>query len=160
MLSLWISIKNLFPCLRDGPYKWSIQLCSLIWLQRNTKTYMLNMFSEPSLHCLFSNTTLFPLKNFNLPLNSNDRTTSHLKHPHQTPKPTAPLKDARAEERQHLLTDKALFYSPLNLSRSRWNMEGRNHHSHFTDETQKHQPDWSYWANQRQYHGQHPAICL
>lgn len=79
------------------------------------------MSPEPSLRCLSSNTTPFPLENFNLkllPLNSNDLTTSHLEHPHQTPIPTAPLKDARAEERQHLLIDKALFYSPLNLLRS------------------------------------------
>lgn len=143
--------------------RWSIQMIhTTVFTDLVTKKYK-TLYAEYVLWTLSTLLVLiqhFPLKNFNLPLNSNDLTTSHLKHPHQTPIPTAPLKDARAEERQHLLTDKALFYSPLNLSRSWWNMEGRNHHSHFTDETQKDQPDWSCWANQRQYYGQHPAICL
>lgn len=77
------------------------------------------IYSLNPLYAACSLTQLFPLENFNLLLNSNDLTTSHLKHPHQKSILSTPLKDARAEERQHLLTGKALFYSPLNLSRSR-----------------------------------------
>lgn len=76
--------------------RWSIQLCSLIWLH---KIYLYaNTFSEHPLHTACSRITIFfALENFNLPLSSNNPVTSHLKHPNQTPVPSAPLKDVSAE---------------------------------------------------------------
>lgn len=68
------------------------------WSGYKKYTYNTQIFSEHSLHtahCLI--TIFFALENFNLLLSSNDPITSHLKHPNQTPIPSAPFKDVGAE---------------------------------------------------------------
>lgn len=130
--------------------RWSIQLCSPIWLQ---KIHLhANPFSAHSLHTAHSLITMFfALENFNLPLRK-DPITSHLKHPNQTPIPSEPLTDVRAET--SLPTEHSVHIcSPLSLSRSQCNTANQQRCSHFTDETQKGRPDSSDLANWEQYYG-------
>lgn len=140
---LRISIKNIFPCSTDGPYNcahWSgykKYTCTRILFLHTLSTRLILLF--------------FALENFNLPLRK-DPITSHLKHPNQTPIPSEPLTDVRAET--SLPTEHSVHIcSPLSLSRSQCNTANQQRCSHFTDETQKGRPDWSDLANWEQYYG-------
>lgn len=76
-------------------------LTDLITKKTPIHEYCLSMLSP---HCSFSIIIFFALQNFNLLLSSNDPVTSHLKHPNQTPIPSAPIKRCKSRDNISLPT--------------------------------------------------------